>query len=269
MVYKIRVCTSSCPYCGATISKEYYGPGVWGPKFGRCPNCKNIFRTGKKLYSDISQAERDKDRKEFIQAISITIPLFFISLIVTILTGWELVGLLCFFFFMGTLICIIPHFQKRKIVLSKYAYLKKSDPELYQLEYNETIKLLGHQSIEEIEYNIKNAIEHKILKYLGCLGLSILASELVLMILLGDSVEGVTAILLLLAVSIPISFLFYFLFVGRKKVDPSSNQFPNKSNSNYINNGTATAENIFCTKCGNKLAEGAAFCDKCGTPVIK
>ena len=188
-------------------------------------------------------------------------------MIVTILTGWELVGLLSFFFFMGTLICIIPHFQKRKIVLSKYSYLKKSDPELYQLEYEETVKLLGHQPVEEIEYNIKNAIEHKILKYLGCLGLSILASELVLMIILGDSVEGTTAILLLLAVSIPISFLFYYLFVGRKKIGLSSKQPCNKPN--YINNGITTTENVFCTKCGNKLAEGAAFCDKCGAPVIK
>lgn len=266
MVYKIEICTNKCPYCGTTISKEYGGRSMWGPKFGRCPNCKNIFRTNKKLYSDISQAERDKDRKDFIQAISITIPLFFISLIVTILTGWDLFGLLSFFFFMGILICIISYFQKRKIVLSKYSRLKKSDPELYQLEYEETVKLLGYQSVEEIEYNIKNAIEHKILKYLGCLGLSILASELVLMIILGDSVEGIAAILLLLAVSIPISFLFYYLFVGRKKIDLSSKHPCTKSN--YMNNG-ATTENIFCSKCGNKLAKEAAFCDKCGAPVIK
>ena len=242
MVYKIKVCTSSCPYCGATISKEYYGPDVWGPKFGRCPSCKNVFRTGKKLYSDISQAERDKDRKEFIQAISITIPLFFISLLVTIFTGWELVGLLSFFFFMGTLIFVVSHFQKRKIVLSKYAYLKKSDPELYQLEYNETVKLLGHQSIEEIEYNIKSAIEHKILKYLGCLALSILASELVLMILLGDSIEGVTAILLLFAVAVPISFLFYYLFVLRKK---STNQsYSNDSIAKIYNTTNSSTDKV-------------------------
>ena len=55
MVCKIKICTSTCPYCGATISKEYYGSSVWGPKFGRCPSCKNTFKTNKRLYSDVSQ----------------------------------------------------------------------------------------------------------------------------------------------------------------------------------------------------------------------
>lgn len=217
MIYKIKVCTSSCPYCGTVISKEYYGPGAWGPKFGRCPKCKNIFQTRKRLYSDVSQSERKKDRKEFLQGIAITIPLFVISLIITIFTGWELVGLVAFFALLGTIAFCSAYFSKTRVLLSKYSYLKTKDPELYQLEYDESIKLVGNQSIDEIEKQIQNTIEHKILRYLICLAPSVLLSELILMLLLGDSVEGGLAIALLSLVSIPISILAYFLINALRK----------------------------------------------------
>ena len=217
MVYKIKICTSSCPYCGATISKEYYGHSVWGPKFGRCPKCKNIFRTRKKLYSDIPIEERKKDRKEFFQGITITIPLFLVSLIITIFTGWELVGLLTFFAILGTMIFCISYFSKTKIVLSKYSKLKIRDPELYELEYNESLRLVGGQDISKIEYEIQNTFEHKILRYLICLLPSIILSELILMVLVGDAIEGSIAIALLLVISVPISILAYLIISTQKK----------------------------------------------------
>ena len=113
MVRKITICTTSCPYCGTALSRESYGPSPWGPKFGRCPNCKKIYKTKKKLYSDTSRAERDKDRNEFIHTISILIPLFFVALIVAILTTWVVVGLLAFFLFIGSLCCIVPYLPER------------------------------------------------------------------------------------------------------------------------------------------------------------
>ena len=217
MVYKIKICTSSCPYCGTTISKEYYGPSIWGPKFGRCQRCKNIFKTNKRLYSDISQDERAKDRKEFLQGIAITIPLFLLSLLTTIFTGWELVGLLAFFAFLCTIILCCTYFSKTKTVLSKYSHLKMSDPELFQLEYGESLRLVGGRSIDEIENQIQNTIEHKILRYFFCLILSVIISEFILMVLVGDSVEGTKAIMLLLLVSIPISIIIYLIVNSLKK----------------------------------------------------
>lgn len=217
MVYKIKICTSTCPYCGATISREYYGPSIWGPKFGRCPRCKNIFKTNKRLYSDVPKEERDTDRKEFLQGVAITIPLFLVSLLITIFTGWELVGLLAFFALLGTIIFCSVYFSKTRIVMSKYSHLKTSDPELFQLEYNESMRLVGGQSIEEIENQIQNTIEHKILRYFICFIPSLLISEFILMVLVGNSVEGAKAIMLLLLVSIPVSIAVYFIVNTLKK----------------------------------------------------
>lgn len=222
MVYKIKICTSSCPYCRTTISKEYYGPGIWGPKFGRCPRCKNIFKTNKRLYSDISQDERIKDRKEFLQGIAITIPLFLISLLTAIFTGWVLVGLLAFFAFLCTIILCCAYFSKTRFVLSKYSHLKTSDPELFQLEYSESLRLVGGRSIDEIENQIQNTVEHKILRYFICLVPSIIISEFILMVLVGDSVEGTKAIILLLLVSIPVSIVIYLIANNLKRKNDES-----------------------------------------------
>ena len=217
MTYKIRICTSSCPYCGATVGKEYHSSSPYGLKFGRCPNCKKIFKTGKMLYSDISQENRDEERKGIFQFISVTIPLFILSVFITIYTGWALVGLLGFFLFMPTVLSIFAHFQNRSILLSKYSRLKNTDPELYQLEYSESLKYSEGRSIEEIEFEIKNAIEHKIAKYIGCLALSILASEAICMIFIGDSIEGTSALLTLFGIAILISLLLYYFWTNKSQ----------------------------------------------------
>lgn len=194
-----------------------YGRGVWGQKFDRCPKCQKIFQTGRKLYSDISQKERAADRKEFVKSISITFSFFLVSLLVTILTGWELIGVIAFLSFVGMFVIVISHVNKCQKTLGKYDYLKTRDPELYQLEYNESLKLMGNQSIADIEVEISNAIENKILKFLGCFFLSILASDIILMLIVGDSVEGAAVPLLLLVVAIPISCLLYNLLFNKSK----------------------------------------------------
>ena len=63
---------------------------------------------------------------------------------------------------------------------------------------------------------MKNAIEHKILKFLGCFVLSMLGSAMFLNAILEDSVEGIAAFILLLIVAVPISLLLYYLFVIKK-----------------------------------------------------
>lgn len=58
-------------------------------------------------------------------------------------------------------------------------------------------------------------------KCLGLFALSILCSDLVLMVIVGDSVEGNLALLILFLTSLPIFGLFYYLFIGRKKKTPT------------------------------------------------
>jgi len=51
-----------------------------------------------------------------------------------------------------------------------------------------------------------------ILKAIGSVFLGVISSELLLWIILGDSVEGSTALLLLFLVAIPLAVLYYYLF---------------------------------------------------------
>ena len=147
MVHKIKICTSTCPYCGNPVSRDYHGPEKWGLKYGRCNNCKMIFRTGKKLYSDLSPEEREADKKELTQGLKITIPVFLISLAVTCATGWELLGLIVFFSFLFSVIFVSAHLSKARETLMKYDYLKTKDPELYQLEYAESMRIIQKREI--------------------------------------------------------------------------------------------------------------------------
>lgn len=163
------------------------------------------------LYSDLSYEDRMGDRKEFLRIIAITIPLFILTLIITIYTGWELVGVLAFLSFVFTVIASVSQFSRTQHVLSKYSRLATTDPELFQLEYDESLKLVDGQSINEIEKQIRNTIEQKIIRYILCFILSIFVSEFVLMLLVGDSIEGGFAIALLFVVTTIVSFLLYFL----------------------------------------------------------
>lgn len=58
-------------------------------------------------------------------------------------------------------------------------------------------------------------------KCLGLFVLSFICSEMVLMVILGDSVEGTLALVLVFLTALPIFALFYYLFIGRKKKAPT------------------------------------------------
>lgn len=142
----------------------------------------------------------------------------------------------------------------------------------------------------------KNVVS-KILKGIGAFVLGIISSEMILMIILGDSVEGTTALLLMFLVSIPFFALYFWLFTRRdKKPDdsyipthenatgrttvsrPSQISYANENPIIYGNyNGSkgeiviekTTPKIAFCRKCGNQLMPDSAFCNMCGTKVFK
>lgn len=142
MIYKINIYSRKCPYCGKDLNKEYYAPEIWGMKYGRCPYCKTIFSTGKRLYSDVSPEERKKEKKDTINMGLILTSLFIISVLTTIFTGWELMGVFAFLLFISSICAIASYLSKSKETLDKYRYLKEKDPELYKLEYEESMKIL-------------------------------------------------------------------------------------------------------------------------------
>ena len=119
----------------------------------------------------------------------------------------------------------LDHIRKNKISLKDKAPNTTSDT------FTATFKSDAQKKEEQDRRDENKSTITKILKILGCFALGILSSELLLMIILGDSIEGGTAILLLLIVAIPISLLYYYLFVGRKNISASIQKHPNTSNT--------------------------------------
>lgn len=149
MVYKITLHITSCPYCNHTISRSYNRTGGFGMKYARCPKCKGIYRTGKMLYSDLSPKDQENDGDSVIRVMLIFFPLFLLALIVAYFTVSEIaVGISCCLLF-SILVTLIPYFQRQKITLKKYQFLKEKDPELYQLEYAETVRIIRSRRMNE------------------------------------------------------------------------------------------------------------------------
>ena len=146
-------------------------------------------------------------------------------------------------------------------------------------------------------------MKNSILKVIGALILGIISSEMLLMIILGDSVEESTALLLMSLVTIPFFALYYWLFLrhGKKKeqsahtpiykdtfsqpATPTKTSRPPqisyadekpKSYGNYSVYGNDIAlqpapvpQSIsICRKCGARLLDDSQFCHKCGTKAI-
>ena len=133
--YKVRITTYSCPKCKHTIKKERGYGDVYGEKYGRCPNCGYIYNTGKKLYSDLSDKELEERKNRIKETYKILIPIFLISLIVTIITGWELVGVVAVlsgFLIVGSFFDDLS--DKRKTLKN----VSKRDKELYDLEVKQS-----------------------------------------------------------------------------------------------------------------------------------
>lgn len=65
--YNILVGIYACPYCGRIVRKERLDHSQTGPKLERCPYCSNIYKSGKKFYSDLSKVEVKKyNRKKYL-----------------------------------------------------------------------------------------------------------------------------------------------------------------------------------------------------------
>lgn len=141
----------------------------------------------------------------------------------------------------------------------------------------------------------------KSLKGVGAFILGIISSEMLLMIILGDSVEGTTALLLMFLVAIPFFVLYFWLFTRNDKKKSEESYVPvfeegssrstatyttrppqisytdekPKVHGNYNFSGSDIALETkprhiaYCRKCGNKLMPDSAFCNMCGTQVLK
>ncbi|MGN0974154.1 MAG: hypothetical protein ACI4OT_05365 [Bacilli bacterium] len=84
-------------------------------------------------------------------------------------------------------------------------------------EFKATFKSTEQKQIERKQTIEKHRKNSNIWKCIGIGFLSFISSEMLLMILLGDSIEGNLALLLVLIVTIPFFALYYYLFIKRKK----------------------------------------------------
>lgn len=84
-------------------------------------------------------------------------------------------------------------------------------------EFKASFKTLEEKRVEQKQYIKRKTQKNNILKYIGIGFLSIISSEMLLMILLGDSIEGDSAFIIMLVVAVPFAALYYYLFCVRKK----------------------------------------------------
>lgn len=106
----------------------------------------------------------------------------------------------------------IKYFRKRLIVQGS-----PENSDLYFQEIYEPKKI----NTPKIKYVIKKIIN--ILKCILFIPLSILVSEMLLMLVFGNFVEGVPALILLFIVSTLLFTLLYYLFIGRKNKKSKTN----------------------------------------------
>lgn len=74
------------------------------------------------------------------------------------------------------------------------------------------------EKVAERQIAIENHKKHKYFwKIIGIIVLSIVSSEMILMMILGDSVDGTPALLLTFGCAVPLFALYYYLFIGKNK----------------------------------------------------
>lgn len=148
MVYKIPpTYTNICPYCRNELSNAPLRGDRWGPKYGRCEHCKKIYRTGKKLYSDLPPEEKAADKRKMrITAISAALVML-LAYAICAITAWAMMAVLVFAAFVTLIVTGASYFVKNSRTLKHYDYLKTKDPELYQLEYAESMRIMQKREI--------------------------------------------------------------------------------------------------------------------------
>ena len=107
-----------CPYCNQMIvcherSDFYDYNRMIGPSLNRCPNCKKIYRTGLKLYSDMNKYEKnivkfDAIRSAAITAISIFFVLFAIGCAITAAVNSDIIKHIGVFIMLGSAVVSLP-----------------------------------------------------------------------------------------------------------------------------------------------------------------
>jgi hypothetical protein len=145
MTYKFTIHTSRCPYCGEIISSGYDGPAEWGLKYGRCDECNGIYKTGKKLYSDLSPEQQKEDKDKFIHLMIVAILIHLVSFLVLYVAVSDLVVGIWFISFVVILAKTISYCKRTNQTLTKYRRLQRTDPELYWLEYAESMKIMNER----------------------------------------------------------------------------------------------------------------------------
>ena len=125
-----------CPKCNKRLGGEdNLNRRDFGKKFIRCPKCKNVCRSGKILFSDLTQEDQEKyktKKKRTIKTIAIVMVILFVLFL---LTGEN--GILFFaasiYLFIWLIIKISSFRNALSWTLDK---ISKDDRELYELEVN-------------------------------------------------------------------------------------------------------------------------------------
>ncbi len=170
------------------------------------------------------------------------------------------------------------------------------------MDKNATEETLSEEQIKKSQKRKK--IISKIFKGIGAFLLGVISSDVILLIILGDLVEGTPALLLMLLVTLPFFAFYYRLFtrhdkkkseesykpvfeeVSSRPIPPThisrppqisnANEEP-KAYGNYnvygseitLQTTSTPMKNIsFCRKCGAKLLDNSQFCHKCGTKIL-
>ena len=147
MVRKITTYTSTCPYCRSILSSGYFFEERWGLKFGRCNHCKKIYRTGKQLYSDLSPEEIADDKQKMRMTAMSAALVMLLSYAICAIAAWSVMVLLIVASFIVIVATGVSYIEKSKHTLQHYEWLKTKDPELYQLEYAESMRIMQKREI--------------------------------------------------------------------------------------------------------------------------
>lgn len=134
----------------------------------------------------------------------------------------------------------LDHVKNNKILL------KANSSNIATDTFSATFKSDAQKKREEYIKNKKRVNVIKGAKYFLCLILSILVTDLILMLSIGNLVEGSSALILLLSISIPISFLCFYFFVIRKESKRTAEL--NYGNMNLHNNNINNSKNVFETE---------------------
>lgn len=146
---KIKIYRQSCPYCKKVLRQDWGSRNTDGLPFLRCPYCEKIYRTGMSLPVPKDSDALLSDAKFAATTCACSLPVFFISMLISISYESifaELVAVLSFFYLVISIILLFSSLFPQKKSSDPYIKLRVSDPELYQLNYREIIRVFPELS---------------------------------------------------------------------------------------------------------------------------